>query len=54
MVNEVMAQAERVSDWKKKSQTSKKENPSIVSAKPLLPLHFLLGLLDKAVGGAGA
>lgn len=39
---------------KKKPQKSKTENPPIVSAKPLLPLQFLLGLLDKAVGGAGA
>lgn len=57
MVNEVVAQAEGVSHWKPKKknhQRSRKETPPIVSAKPLLPLHFLLGLRDKAVGGAGA
>lgn len=49
-----MRQKEFLIRNQKKLQTSKKEIPPIVSAKPLLPLQFLLGLLDKAVGGAGA
>lgn len=38
----------------KKNSKSRKENPPIVSAKPLLPLSFCWVSLSTAVGDAGA